>query len=225
MDQFKLAIFDFDGTLADSLPFFVSVFNQLAKQHRFGTIDLNNACAFRSYSARQMMEHVGMARWKLPIVTRSFIALMKQNSHMIPVFEGISETLHHLAASGTKLAIVTSNSSENVAAILGKENMALIRHLESGVSIFSKASRITRVIGKSQVLSTNAIYIGDQVSDLEGAHKAKVAFGAVAWGYASIASLLAHKPEHVFYSPSEIKHLLNNGATVSGSAHNNSSLL
>jgi len=31
--KYRLAIFDFDGTLADSFPFFIRVFNQLAEQH------------------------------------------------------------------------------------------------------------------------------------------------------------------------------------------------
>jgi phosphoglycolate phosphatase len=38
--RYRLAIFDFDGTLADSFPFFVSVFNELAMRHRFRSIDL-----------------------------------------------------------------------------------------------------------------------------------------------------------------------------------------
>ena len=36
--QYELAIFDFDGTLADSFPFLVSVFNQLAERHGFRTV-------------------------------------------------------------------------------------------------------------------------------------------------------------------------------------------
>lgn len=208
MGQYKLAIFDFDGTLADSFPFFVSVFNQLAAQHDFSTIDVHNACAFRSYNVSQIMQHVGMPRWKLPIVARSFTALMKQNRHKVSLFKGINETLHHLNDHGIKLAIVTSNSYENVSAILGKEAMALVHQLESGVSIFSKRSRITRVLGKSGVHHKEAIYIGDQISDLEAARKAQIAFGAVSWGYATIESLLAHAPEKVFYTIGDIRRLV-----------------
>src|SRR5262249_17946722 len=37
--KYRLAIFDFDGTLADSFPFFIRVFNQLAEQHGFKGIE------------------------------------------------------------------------------------------------------------------------------------------------------------------------------------------
>jgi phosphoglycolate phosphatase len=39
--KYRLAIFDFDGTLADSFPFFVRVINQLAEQHGFKKVDLD----------------------------------------------------------------------------------------------------------------------------------------------------------------------------------------
>lgn len=205
MKQIKLAIFDFDGTLADSFPFFVSVFNQLAQQHRFDPIDLNNACAFRSYSMRQMMRHVGMPQWKLPIVARSFMGLMKENVARIGVFEGMSEVLSHLDACGIKLAIVTSNSHENVVAVLGKGIMDKMLHVEASASLFSKASRIRRTLEKAGVGGAEAVYVGDQVSDLQAARKAGVAFGAVAWGYATMESLLAHSPEHAFHAVGDIK--------------------
>ena len=35
---YRLAIFDFDGTLADSFPFFLSVFNTIADRHGFRRI-------------------------------------------------------------------------------------------------------------------------------------------------------------------------------------------
>lgn len=207
MSHYKLAIFDFDGTLADSFPFFISVFNRLAEQHRFSAVDMAGADAYRGYSARQMMQHVGMPSWKLPLVARSFMALMKQHSHDIATFEGMDDVLQCLDDKGIALAIVTSNSYENVAAILGRENMARIRHLESGASIFGKASRIARVLRKSDISNTQAIYIGDQISDLEAARQAKVAFGAVAWGYATMESLLAQHPDRFFHSVGDIKQL------------------
>jgi phosphoglycolate phosphatase len=207
MRRLQLAIFDFDGTLADSFPFFLSVFNQLAVQHRFSTIDVHKACALRGYSVTQMMRHVGMPSWKLPLVARSFMALMKENSHAVSVFDGVTEMLRHLDANGIMLAIVTSNSHANVAAVLGTDNMARIRHIETGASIFGKASRIARVLGKSGLSCEQAIYIGDQATDREAARKAKVAFGAVAWGYASIESLAQHRPDYIFHSVSDIHRL------------------
>ena len=108
--KYRLAIFDFDGTLADSFPFFIRVFNQLAEQHGFKRIDLDLAPTFRHYNARQAMAQVGMPAWKLPFVAKSFISLMRQNAASISLFEDIDDLLLYLANEGVTLAIVSSNS-------------------------------------------------------------------------------------------------------------------
>ena len=76
--KYRLAIFDFDGTLADSFPFFAQVFNQLAGQHGFKKVDLDLVPTYRQCNARQIMEQVGMPAWKLLFVVKSFASLMKK---------------------------------------------------------------------------------------------------------------------------------------------------
>jgi phosphoglycolate phosphatase len=205
--KYRLAIFDFDGTLADSFPFFVRVFNQLASQHGFQGIDVDEAPRFRHYTARQMMEQVGLPAWKLPFVARSYISLMKQNAASISLFEGTPDLLLHLTNQGVTLAIVSSNSYDNVSQILGPDTTRLIRHFECGMSIFGKPVRIQKVLKKTGIPVGEAIYIGDQVTDLEAARQKNVAFGAVAWGYATIESLREHCPEEEFDSVSAISRI------------------
>jgi phosphoglycolate phosphatase len=205
--KYRLAIFDFDGTLADSFPFFIRVFNQLAEKHGFKEIDPDLAHTYRSYDARQIMEQVGMPAWKLPLVAKSFISLMRQNAASISLFEHTDDMLLYLANKGVTLAIVSSNSYDNVSQILGPANTRLISQFECGVAIFGKSSRIQNVLKKTGIPCREAIYIGDQVTDLEAARKVKVAFGAVSWGYGTIESLREHFPEEEFDSVSAIRRI------------------
>jgi phosphoglycolate phosphatase len=202
--KYKLAIFDFDGTLADTFPFFIRVFNQLAEQHGFKGIDPELAPTFRHYTPRQMMELVGMPAWKLPFVAKSFISLMKQSAASISLFEHTDEMLLDLASKGVTIAIVSSNSYDNISQILGPANTKLISQFECGMSIFGKPTRIQKVIKKTGIPYSEVIYIGDQVPDLEAARKEKIAFGAVAWGYGTIESLREHSPEEEFDNVSDI---------------------
>ena len=50
--SYKLAIFDFDGTLADTFPWFCSVINDVAVRYRFRQIDPAETDALRGLSAR-----------------------------------------------------------------------------------------------------------------------------------------------------------------------------
>ena len=205
--KYRLAIFDFDGTLADSFPFFLRVFNQLAEQHGFKGIDPDLVPTFRHYEARQIMQKVGLPAWKLPLVANSFISLMRQNAASIPLFEHIDDMLLHLANRGVTLAIVSSNSYDNVSQILGPANTKLISQFECGMSIFGKPPRIHKLLKKTGIPCREAIYIGDQITDLEAARKEKVAFGAVSWGYGTIESLREHFPEEEFDRVSAIRRI------------------
>jgi len=203
----RLAIFDFDGTLADSLPFFLSVFNTIADRHGFRRIDTapEHVATLRHLSVRQMMDRVGMPAWKLPLASRSFIAMMRESAHAVPLFDGIPEALRHLAAHGVRLAVVSSNAEHNVRVVLGPELAALIGRYECGMSIFGKASRLRAVLREAGVAPREALFIGDQGTDREAAHTAGVAFGAVDWGYATIEALRGEGCTHEFATPRDLQ--------------------
>ena len=201
---YRLAIFDFDGTLADTFPFFLSVFNQIADLHGFRRIDLARAHDLRHYGTREMMRHVGMPMWKLPLASRSFTDLMKQNTDGIALFDGVDAALRVLHANGVRLAVVSSNSEHNVRKVLGPDLSALVVSFDCGASIFGKASRIRAALRQGGIAPADAIYVGDQGTDAEAAHKAGVAFGAVHWGYAAIEALRTHAPVTEFDSTASL---------------------
>ncbi|MFP5392212.1 MAG: HAD hydrolase-like protein [Gammaproteobacteria bacterium] len=202
--RYRLAMFDFDGTLADSFPFFLSVFNTIADRHGFRRIDVSKADALRHLSAREVMTRVGMPAWKLPMVSKTFIALMQDSAAHIRPFAGIPDVLQALHRREVRLAVVSSNSEDNVRRVLGPELAALIGHFECGMSMFGKASRLRTVMRAQQVEPPAAIYIGDHGTDAQAAHKAGIAFGAVSWGYAPLSALRAHAPTLEFGAPSDI---------------------
>lgn len=196
--KYRLAIFDFDGTLADSFPFFIDVFDQLAERHGFDRIDADSIPRLRGCNARELMTHVGLPAWKLPQVARDFTTLMRENVRSVRCFEGIDEVLAHLSRAGVSIAVVSSNSEDNVKAVLGPENARCIGHFECGMSIFGKASRLDKVRRKAAMPANETLYIGDQQTDHEAARHAGIAFGAVAWGYGTPESLRRQAPEEEF---------------------------
>lgn len=205
--NYRLAIFDFDGTLADSFPFFLSVFNTIADRHGFRRIDIANSAHLRHYGVRQMMDHVGMPAWKLPAASRTFMAMMKENAASIALFDGIADALRYLAAQGVRIAVVSSNAEHNVRAVLGPELAALVVQFDCGMSVFGKASRIRAVLKRCGVQPREAIYVGDQGTDAEASHKAGVDFGAVHWGFASIEALRRHACAAEFTTPPDLQRI------------------
>ena len=205
--RYRLAIFDFDGTLADSFPFFASAFNQLATHHRFRSISEDEVPALRSMHPLEIMRHVGMRRWKMPFVAAHFLRLMREHRAGVSMFAGIPDVLSELATRGMQLSIVSSNSLDNVQAVLSPEVAKHVSHFGCGSSLFGKRRHILRALRLLQMPPSHAIYIGDQVTDLEAAHAAGIAFGAVAWGYAEVSALEAAGSDEVFHSVAELSRL------------------
>jgi phosphoglycolate phosphatase len=201
--SYQLAIFDFDGTLADSWPFFMSVFNDIADLHGFKRVDAGQAERLRHYGPRDIMRHVGMPAWKLPFASRSFIDRMRCHPGHIPLFDGVEGALRALDRAGVQLALVSSNAEDNVRRALGPDLAALFRHYECGMSIFGKSARLRKVVRQAQLTPAQALYVGDQTTDADAARRAGIGFGAVSWGYAPIEALRGAAPEREFGAPGD----------------------
>lgn len=199
----RLVIFDLDGTLVDSFSLFVRIHNQLARRHRFAPIREEEVDRLRLLTPSQMMRHVGLPAWKLPQVARDFRHLMEAETQEARPFEGVEDALRHLHRAGVRLAVVTSNSLANTQRSLG-DLMGLIDHAECGMSIFGKRTRLRSVLRASGFAAADALYVGDQVTDLEAARRVPMRFAAVRWGYADPAILSAHRPDLVLDTPSQL---------------------
>ena len=205
--SYRLAIFDFDGTLADSFPFFLGVFNELAAKHDFNPVKREDIQGLRALDAKQIMAHVGLPAWKLPLVTKDFIARMRANRDGVRLFDGIPQALGALHASGMAVAVVSSNAYDNVLHVLGADSARRVRHFECGMSMFGKRARLRKVLRKTGMVKEAAIYIGDQATDLQAARAEGIAFGAVAWGYADFRSLQDLGPDEAFAAVTELTKL------------------
>jgi phosphoglycolate phosphatase len=202
--KYRLAIFDFDGTLADSLPWFRQAINRLADRHGFKRIETNELGRLRGYSARQMVAHLGVPAWKLPRLSIELRTLMAEEIQQIRPFAGVGAMLEGLSDRGVALAVVTSNADDNVRRVLGAAHAPLIRHYACGASLFGKRGKLRGVLKHSGVRPGEALFIGDELRDLDAARGEGVPFGAVAWGYTHVAVLAAQAPAEVFTAVGEI---------------------
>ncbi len=202
--KYKLVIFDFDGTLANSFPWFLSVVDTVADKYRFKRIAHHEIEALRTSSARQIVKQLGVPWWKIPLIGRTVRRLAADNAHHISLFEGVDGVLQRLSEAGVALAVVTANSAPNVRRVLGPENAARISYYECSVPLFGKQARFRRIVKHMGIAPHEALCIGDELRDLEAARKANIPFGAVSWGFTHIDALQAHAPAEVFLSVNEI---------------------
>lgn len=204
MGAYKLAIFDFDGTLADSAGWTASVFNELARRHGFRELSEAEIAVLRGRSNREIIQYMRVPRWKLPAIGADFRRRMAADADKITLFEGIPFLLRSLKAAGLQVGVVTSNSEANVRRILGLEAAGAVDGFECGAGLFGKAAKFRKLMKRRRVSPAETICIGDETRDIEAAHAVGAASGAVRWGYATPEVLDRFAPTHSFATPADI---------------------
>jgi phosphoglycolate phosphatase len=204
MARYKLVVFDFDGTLADSGPWFMRVLNQVAERHRFRKVSNAEIEMLRGRPNREIIKYLGVRFWQLPFIARHMRKLSAGATDSISLFAGVPELLRDITEAGAVVAIVSSNSETTIRAILGK-SATLVSHYACGVSLFGKARKLDDLRRRLGLTRSDVLCIGDEVRDIEAAQKSGLTAGAVIWGYANETALAAAMPAFLFQSVQSIR--------------------
>jgi phosphoglycolate phosphatase len=197
-----LVIFDFDGTIADSLATVFVAYNQVAREVGIRGVEMHELERFRLMGPREIMRELEVPMWRVPqLMTRVRSALHARMAELEP-FAGMPETLRTLWQRGVRTAIVSSNSKENVHAFLARHDMDHFEALSGGASLFGKPRKLRSMLTK--LSARHAFYVGDEVRDVSAASAAGLSSVAVSWGYGARAALEAAGPDHLLAAPAEL---------------------
>ena len=144
MPRYRLAIFDFDGTLADSLPWFRTVFQDLIAKFDLAPVSAEELEGLRGRSGREIIARLNMPMWKLPAISRDMRRRKLAAANQISLFDGVPQLLADLRSLGIHTAIVSSDSEASVRRVLGP-SAALIARFDCGASLFGKHHKFKRV--------------------------------------------------------------------------------
>jgi len=201
---YQLVIFDFDGTLSDSGHWFLSIVDDLAERFRFRSVHPDEVEGLRKRTTREVIDHLGISRWKLPLIARHVRARFGRHTDQIHLFDGVRDMLRTIDEAKVRMFVCSSNSEANVRAILGAEDSARIERFFCGSGLFGKVRKFRQAI-KASGLPTGAILsIGDETRDIDAARAVGIGAGAVLWGYANPEMLLAMKPDATFAAPQDV---------------------
>jgi len=210
--KYQLIIFDFDGTLADTFPWFAGIINEVAAAQGFKKINDREAVMLRGCSVRAVLQYLGVPLWKLPVLARHVQKMMSADIDKIKLFAGAESMLRTLTEQGLTLGLVSSNSLTNVQRILGEHNQGLFPYYECGVSVLGKQIKLRKIMRKGGAEPERTLAIGDEIRDIEAARRVGAVSGVVSWGYNNFEALLRYQPDERFCSMEEItEHILEAG--------------
>jgi phosphoglycolate phosphatase len=201
----KVIIFDFDGTIADTVDALVNVANRLAIEFGYIQITPEELSILRNLTSREIIKYSGISIFKIPFLVKKVKSELKNKIPELKPIAGVREALVELKNRGHRLGIITSNSQDNVAEFLKINNLDnLFEFVYTGVTIFGKTTIINNVLRQKQIKVQEVVYVGDETRDIEASKKANIKVVAVTWGFNSPEALSKQKPNFLIHHPSEL---------------------
>lgn len=181
--QYRCVVFDWDGTIADSVPILMEVVNELASEFKYKPVSTARLSEFRTMSAMDFLRYeLQLSYLSLPrFEKRSKQECLKKIDRMF-VFKGMKKVIDDLKTRGYQVGVLSSNSEESIAQVL-KTNDIQVNFIYSGTSIFGKAHVIKTMLRQQKVKRHEVVYVGDEMRDVDACVKAGIPMIAVDWGF------------------------------------------
>lgn len=207
-----LAIFDFDGTLADTWDWMADELVEGAGPLGYKQTTRAELEKLRSLNTREVLKALHVPWWRVPRLAAHLRNRAIAKADKMRLFEGVPELLEALHRRGVLLAIISSNPDTVVRRVLGDALTRLIDRVDCGASVFGKSAKIKRMVRRTGIAKADVVAIGDETRDVEAAQAAGIRGVFVEWGYADPALLRDLAPGRTVASVDKLADFLMNGA-------------
>lgn len=208
MMKYRALIFDFDGTIADTLGEARLIFNEIAPDYGIREVEEHEIANLRHLSLKEVLKKLDIPKRRVPSIIARGTGMMRTNIERLQLIEGMKEALTDLRSDTEAFGILTSNSTANVDVFLRNHGIRDLFEFVSSTSKLTGKARHLKAIRKTfSVKSHEVCYIGDELRDVKAAQKAKIPHAAVSWGFNSRESLEKSKPTYLFDHPQDFSAL------------------
>ena len=201
-------IFDFDGTLADTLSAIIKLINGHAQEYQIKPLGEKDVESLRGMSNLDIIRKYHIPLMKLPSLILRTQKELHQKIDQVELFPGIRDLVLGLKRRMFRLGILTSNSRENVQKLLRARDLDVFDFIHSESNFFGKTRALLHLLHKHGLGKDDVIYVGDEIRDIEACYHAQVAVIAVSWGFHRKALLRAKNPTFLVDSPVEIENIV-----------------
>lgn len=201
-------IFDFDGTLADTLKALLAIANDLAVEFDFAPMDEVEFQRWRTLTTQEILQEGRVSLWKLPRLVRRVRHEQRQVMPQMEMIEGLRDVILALKARGDRLGIATSNGAENLQVFLEKNDLTdVFEFTQCSISLFGKARVLRRLLQEHGIDPAQAFYVGDEVRDVQAAHQVGLQSVGVNWGFNTAEALRGARADFVLTDPTSLLYL------------------
>lgn len=204
----KLVIFDFDGTLADTNEVSYQIYAQMCERHKVPLLTPEELHDLKKLPVKERLKTMSVPIYKVPKLVRQSWDLYFDYMDSVHYFEGIESLLESLHQEGITAVIVSSNHKRNIEAFLSHQKVNHFSEIYGKARVFGKERLIKKVLKKHQVAMQDALYVGDELRDIDACLKLNMPIASVTWGFDRESMLRKLNPDGIARTPDELKALI-----------------
>jgi phosphoglycolate phosphatase-like HAD superfamily hydrolase len=206
---YRSLVFDFDGTIADTLGETRRIFNQIAPDYGIRQVEAHELESLRHLSLKELLKHLDIPKRRVPALIARGTGLMRSQITQLQLIPGMGEVLVEMRRHVDSFGILTSNASANVELFLEAHGLReQFDFISSTSKLTGKAKHLKAIRKTFSLRHEQMLYIGDELRDVKASQKAGIPIAAVTWGFNSRESLAAASPDHLFENPADFLSLL-----------------
>ena len=216
----QLLIFDFDGTLINSIPDITMAINQMLGHYKLGALTIEEVTPFIGDGAKVLVERALEAKMDKGAIAKSFfkeaytvyfLAYKKLTCQETFLYPNVHETLVYLYERAYQLMICTNKPFDFIEPILEKlEIKTFFSHWIGEHSLETKKPDAAPLLYLSKLSNTPldaCVMIGDSKNDILAAKNAKMDSVGVSYGYNYNENIADYKPTVVMDDFSALKNI------------------
>jgi HAD superfamily hydrolase (TIGR01549 family) len=205
----KTLVFDFDGTIADTLGETRRIFNLMAPDYGIRQVAEDELESLRHLSLKELLNHLDIPKRRVPALISRGTGMMRGNITQLQLIAGMAEVLVELRRHADCFGVLTSNATANVDLFLQTHGLRdQFDFISSTSKLTGKAKHLKAIRKTFSLRPEQMLYIGDELRDVKAAQKAGIPIAAVTWGFNSRESLAASEPDYLFDQPTDFLRLL-----------------
>jgi HAD superfamily hydrolase (TIGR01549 family) len=204
----KLLIFDFDGTIADTLMVAEEILNETGEEFGLPKMTRPQMMELKHKSIAELLKISGVSWIQVPRLVHKLRNRFQNHISKVEPIRGMPELLFTLQHQGYRMGILSSNTQEGIAHFLQRHQLPPFEFILTPKSIFGKSKALKSALKRINMAGRDALMIGDELRDIEAANKAGVEAIGVTWGFNSSELLLHGAPLHIISVPAQLLEVL-----------------
>ncbi len=220
----KLAIFDLDGTLLNTIKDLGEAVNYALDRNGFHTHSIASYPFFVGNGVKRLIERaLPEDERKKSTVVKKMLADFKEyynehNTILTKPYDGIPELLQELQVQGVQLAVASNKYQQATDKIINHFfpdiDFVAVQGQTDDIPVKPDPSIIFMILAKARIAKQDTLLVGDSGIDMETARRACVDSVGVTWGFRPVKEIVEYHANVIINRPLDLLPIVQDGIPI-----------